>query len=107
MGVWSDDTLSMTAEPTTYVHPLLTEKPTSEVTSTCEGDNCPYIEWWLYDIPLIFEQTKEVTGRTSHLIFSMHDKYEGDGKCSGKTIIDRPLLLDRLSISILPIGGVL
>ena len=74
----------MSREPVAYIHPSLTEQPISQLESTCRGDNCPHVEWWLYDIPYLFDQTNQKTGRTSSLFVNMYDTYEGDGICSGE-----------------------
>ena len=83
IGEWNGS-LTINTEPTAYIQPDLSEKPVSEVESACRGDNCPHFEWWLYDIPYLYGQTKEKTGRTASLYVNMYDTYEGDGICSGE-----------------------
>ena len=86
VGEWSG-VLEMTNMPTVYIQPHLTKKPVFEIRSTCRGDNCPHIEWWMYDIPYLIDETKEKNGRTTLLYVNMYDTYEGDGECSGKVSI--------------------
>jgi hypothetical protein len=85
IGTW-DDELSMIETATAYIQPDLVATPVSEVESSCKGDDCPYVEWWLYDLPYLFDQTATKTGRTAHVFINMHDTYEGDGKCTGKIL---------------------
>ena len=82
IGEWNAQ-LTITSEPTAYIQPELTEQPVSEVESTCRGDNCAHAEWWLYDIPYLYHQTQEKTGRTTTMFVNMYDTYEGNGVCSG------------------------
>lgn len=76
----------MTEVPTAYIQPGLTETPVTDVKSTCEGDNCPYVEWWLYDFDYLMDQTENSTGRTASLFVNIYNNYQGNGVCSGMII---------------------
>ena len=86
VGSW-EKTLTMDEMPAAYVQPELSVVPASEVKSTCEGDNCPYIEWWLYDIDYLYDQPERSASgdrRTTSLFVNMYINYLGDGKCTGE-----------------------
>ena len=82
VGTW-DQRLNMTKVPVTYGRPDMTPVPVTDVVSTCLGENCPHIEWWLYNRDYFYHHAVSNSDRTVSVYLNIHRTYVGEGECKG------------------------
>ena len=100
VGTW-DQRLNMTKVPVTYGRPDMTPVPVTDVVSTCLGENCPHIEWWLYNRDYFYHHAVSNSDRTVYVYLNMHRTYVGEGECKGSHLHYSLLLFVFVHIAVL------
>lgn len=68
-----------------YTQPGFTSIPMSDVSSSCVGENCRHVDWWMLGYPVMLDQSATgYVGLPVVLLVNMHNKHNVNGECSGR-----------------------